>query len=461
MACNRISAEKKAEGKNGEIIYLTKFSMKLFLSIFFIVAFNIIFFHNFIADKLLGDTRTASALLMLLGCLFLTGFENVMKSVFIGTQNVKFTAVSELSEQCIRIFAVVFLLSRFAGQDYGKIAFLIMLGMTFSEIFSVTYLSSVYRKTFLKGKVGDNHVLKKSKKLIESAVLKVALPVSGAALFDNIISSASSVILPKCLETSGLSSSAAIAQLGIISGVAMPIILLPIALISSVATVLLPSISQFMAMGSMDNVRLRIRKAIDATGLIGIPATAAIIPIAPALSRVFFAQEISMNYMFALGIAGILIYYQIMTGSILNGLGMQKKAVFSSVFAECIQLVLTLVLASQPNFRVYGYILAMILSAMSANILNFSSICAFTGLKLKPGRFVFGPLFCGAAIYLWVRFFYYIFIGIVGAQTKAVLGSTLTAIILYFVFLNLIGIKTFDYIKKIQIPKDKLALFYF
>lgn len=72
----------------------------------------------------------------------------------------------------------------------------------------------------------------------------IVLPVTGAAVVNNLLGSASSVLLPQRLMLSGMSRTEALSELGVISGMAMPLLIFPIALISSVCTVLMPEVSR-------------------------------------------------------------------------------------------------------------------------------------------------------------------------------------------------------------------------
>ena len=71
----------------------------------------------------------------------------------------------------------------------------------------------------------------------ENPFWKIVLPVSFSALLANGMASAGAVILPSRLVISGLSRADAVAELGVVSGIASPIMLLPIALLSSLCTV--------------------------------------------------------------------------------------------------------------------------------------------------------------------------------------------------------------------------------
>lgn len=89
----------------------------------------------------------------------------------------------------------------------------------------------------------------------------------------------------------GLTYEQALSALGVISGMAMPLLLLPVALVSSVCTALLPAITAAQAVGAAKRVRALIGRSVSTVGLIGIPATAVLVPLAPRLSELFSASR--------------------------------------------------------------------------------------------------------------------------------------------------------------------------
>ena len=101
----------------------------------------VLLFGDGIAVTLLGDGRCAKAFPFVLLCLALTGVENIFKSLFIGLEQMQYTATSEVGEQLIRIFSVGILLYHYQGEDYGTIAMLIFAGMVVSVVFSALFLT--------------------------------------------------------------------------------------------------------------------------------------------------------------------------------------------------------------------------------------------------------------------------------------------------------------------------------
>lgn len=458
MACSRLASAKNAQGRPEQLRPLARLAVGVFVSIFALCALIVMPFHDFIAGTLLGDDRTAAALPVMLICLFLTGFENIIKALFIGTGRVQFAAVSETGEQIIRFVAVVSLLRVFGGEDYGRIAALIMLGMAISELFSASFLGLLYRKHI--GSLGGKKRVKADPGLWRH-VMDIAAPLSLAAVFINIISSASSVILPQRLMAAGLTSSEALAALGVISGMASPLILLPIALVSALGTVLVPSITAAQARGDEKRVRALVDKTLTVTGLIAIPATAILVPLSPSLARVFFGQSIPLPYMTLLGISAIFSYYQMMTACLLNGIGAQRRAVVAAVCGEILQLALTWVLAAHGELQIYGYILSMVISPIPVVLFNLVSLNRKTGYRLRPWHTFGMPLVCGATVCLWVRVFYSVFLGLVGAQWSAALLAGLSAGALYFVLLSLLGVHVKKYISQRVTRPDALHLLSF
>lgn len=140
-------------------------------------------------------------------------------------------------------------------------------------------------------------------------------PLSASALIGNMLGSAGAVLLPQRLMAAGLDYEQALSALGVISGMAMPLLLFPVAFVSSVCTALLPAVTAAQAVGEQARVRVLTGRAVTTVGLIGIPATAVLVPLAPQLSELFFRQPLTGGYAALLGAAAVATYYQMATGA--------------------------------------------------------------------------------------------------------------------------------------------------
>lgn len=443
MACSRLSAASEARGERGKIGMILRLAFLVFFSACLFCGACLLLGGKWIASDILGDGRCARAFPFMLLCLALTGIENIFKSLFIGLERMQYAATSEVCEQLIRIATVWFLLYQYQGKDYGTIAMLIFAGMVISEIFSAAFLTFLFRNW----KMPDVEQVSMERETVRQFFF-IALPVSASALLGNAISSAGSILLPKRLMVAGLSYEQALSALGVLSGMAMPLLLLPIALVSSVCTALLPAVTGAQATGNCKRVRALVGRAITTVGLIAVPATAVLIPLAPKLSVLFFGQSLSMPYVSLLGATAMACYYQMASGSLLNALGLQHWNVVISVGAELCQVILMYHWCAFPWMGIYGYLIAMLLTGVAAFLLNFIILYRKVGFSLRPIRRFGVPLFCGTALFFWTRVFYRMFSQICYSDITVLVCTVVSVGILYIIVLRLMGIRLLYYLSK-------------
>lgn len=454
MACSRLSAACEACGEKRKIGSVLRMAFHIFFLLCGGCALIVLLFRTSIATRWLGDARCARAFPFLLCCLTLTGIENILKSLFVGLEQMQYTAISEVGEQLIRIVAVFVLLYSYGGEDYSIIAMLIFAGMVCSEIFSALFLTRLFWKSRMQfqGSVAMEWALKKQ-------FLIIAIPLSISALLSNVINSAGSVLLPQRLMVAGLTYEEALSALGIVSGMAMPLILLPIALVSSVCTALLPAIAAAQATQQYQRIGGLIGRALSTIGLIALPATAILIPLAPKLSVLFFHQPLSNGYVFRLGLVAIFSYYQMSSGSLLNALGLQHWNVITAVSSELVQLILLYHWCARPTLGIYGYLLAMTVTGASAFAVNIWILWRHSHFAMKPLRRFGVPLLCAAALFYWTRFFYSFFFTWFRTDWGAILFTLVSAGFLYVIVLRLLGIRLLRYLsRRIERPTTAMPM---
>ncbi len=450
MACSRLSAAAEAKKNYGETKTVLRLAFRVFFALFFICTAVVLFRKNDIASRFLGDSRCAKAFPFLIMCLGLTGIENIFKSLFIGLEQMRYTALSEVGEQTVRIISVGVLLMNYHGNDYGTVAMLIFAGMVVSEIFSAALLTIIFKRSVYASRSSEPP----GKKLLKE-FFKIAMPISASALCSNLISSAGSVMLPQRLMEAGLSYSEALSALGVISGMAMPLILLPVALVSSVCTALLPAVTAAEAVKNNERVCALIGRAVSTIGLMTVPATGVLVPLAPKLSEVFFNQPLTKEYVMLLGMVAVSAYYQMASGSLLNALGLQHFSFVTSVSAELLQLILMYRWCARPTMGIYGYLIAMLVSAVSAFMVNYVILQRRTGFAPSPFRRFGVPFLCGATLFFWTRIFYSLFGRHCANGTVQLIVTISGASALYLMILRMFGVRLLRYLSNRIEPSNK------
>ena len=266
--------------------------------------------------------------------------------------------------------------------------------------------------------------------------------------------------MPSRLVASGLSRTDAVAELGIVSGIASPIMLLPIALLSSLCTVAMPQASRYASGHDKGLLQHFTSQSLFATGIVGIPATALLLPLAPVIARLFFYRAVPVGYFWLIGISAVICYYQMITACLLNGIGKQQFAVMTALSGEVLQLVLVYILAGNPQFRVYGFLIAECIAPLWVALCNLGELVHCGALAVCLRRFVGAPMLCGFAVFLWTRVFYTFFVGWLGSQWPALVCAAMSAGMLYLCLLRLFDIKIERYLSVQSHTRHDFMLFY-
>ncbi len=450
VAVTHVTASLYAHGDFRGIRKLIRFAVLCFLGLLGVMSLPILLLRDGIAEVILGDPRTANALWMILICILLTGIENIFKAMFHGTRQVRFAAISEVGEQLLRIALAWMLLTRYINGDHGFTAFLILLGMTLSEVYSVLFLGISYGAKFLRGQ----KTAAASTQGIRRRFLKIAVPSAFTSVLANVFSSISVVIFPSRLALAGYTRVEAVSALGLMSGMVSPIMMLPYAFVGALCTILMPSISGSIARGDSRDLTRKVDKGIEAAGLLGIPSTAMLLPFIPLLCGLLYGQTVPPSLAAALFIQTISTYYLILTVSILNGLGMQKKVLLLAAAGEIIQFALVWVLTALPALHVYGYILGMLCG--DAVRISAGFICIHRATHTRPRFFHAGivPVACAVILYACARLF---FLGVLGQGASVILAllvSLLLCICVYIILLQLLGVRLWPYLQRVVLHND-------
>ncbi|MBR2224026.1 MAG: oligosaccharide flippase family protein [Christensenellaceae bacterium] len=450
LACTRFASKWKAEKRDGAISSLVHWIFLIFGGLFVVSGSCVWFGRAYISDVLIGDPRVRLSIPIMLICLLLTSIENIFKSIMIGSERVDNAVISELTEQTVRIFAAIVLLELYRTEDVGRTAALIFCASVISEIFSAAIMTGMYLSMLRSIRTLPPKGFRKD-------VCKTVFPVSAAALCNNLIAAAGSVLLPKRLTSTGISSHSAIAELGMITGVAAPIITLPMALITSLCTVTLPEVSA--RSHRPQEMPAFAEKVFRTLGLIAIPFTALLLPLAPVISRLFFYQAVDQGIFLLMGLSCILCYYQIMTSCFLNGCGQQGRNACIVTCGEILQLILVWILTGIPKLRIYGYISAQCIAPLLVSIVNFILLrrCDIVFFKIKT--FLLEPTVCGILMFLWSRIFFSFYTGIMG-QWHALFMTLLSSVIFYLILLRLLDIELSKYMSNIVRSHSFHPMFY-
>ncbi len=447
LGVTRRSARYEALGQTGCVRATLRYSILCYITLFAVAALPVLLFRETLSVHVLGDARTQAALLILLPYMLLTGIENLLKAHFQGVRFILPPIISELSEQALRIAAVIALLFLFPGASPGVSAALILIGMVISELLSVGLLGGWYgaRK---KAAHTAKTPLKSECSGVLRGLIRTAVPVSAAGVFTNLLASATTVILPRRLMLSGLAQGEALSAFGVMTGMTLPLVMMPAALIFPMVSVLVPKLSQACAVGDNADVRRKAAKGLHTTGIIAFGALALLISCGSTIARLLYGQQSAGDFMLPLAFAAFFTFYQIITGAILNGIGRHKLSSVSIVLSSVIHLGFTWFFCALPGVGMFGYVAGDLVSALFGAGLNLYFIMRYTKLSLRVHNWAVRPLLsCLCALfgtYLFIR------MSVSLPELPQTILAVVVCVLLYLVTLWFQGVSLLGYLKRLR-----------
>ena len=384
-AVSTLTAEFHALGRPDAVRQALRRCLLIFFLLVLPLGVIVITASDPISVYLLGDARTRLGLILLVPCILLTGVENLHKHCFYGAGNVRPPAAVEVCEQLIRTVAVLALLIIFLPQSPERTVGLIVTGMVICEIFSSVTLVTLFR-TRMGGCPRPN-----GSTVSWGRIASIAVPVGLTALLGNLMASANSVLIPQRLVVGGMEVSEALSAFGVLTGMTLPLLNMPTALIGAMCLIMVPKLAESAALKDRKTIQRRLDRALLATSALIMPATALLVVVGPTLGRLLFGDPRVGEHILPLAVGTLLCCYQSVLSCALNGVGRQNAAARNSILCGGVQLLFTWFTVGLPGVGLRGYIVGFLVSSVLGLILNLASTIRVTGLRIRLFEWLVSP----------------------------------------------------------------------
>ena len=461
LAISKLVAEYEERGKSGMSLRILKLSLFVLAVIGIGVAALIFVNAEWIAVNILpNEPRAALSLKMIAPAMIFTCIQAVFRGYFQGLQEMVPTALSQITEQFVRvsvIFAALFLLMPYgdeitaagatAGAAIGSCTALVLMLVMFM----------VYRKKQkniscddLKDSVSNSQVLQK--------VLALAIPISIGSLVLPVMQSIDSILVVPRLEAAGMLKSAAYVDYNYLATCVQPIINLPFMITTAVAASLVPNISEALAMKNTEKIRETFANAMQLAVLIVLPATVGLMTLATPIMELLYEKPGAGVAMFwSAAVVLVVGLYQISAGT-LQGMGKAMVPMYSLILGAGIKIVLTYVLTAMPMFGVRGAALGSVIGfavAAGNNVYQVSRQIGWGWLSAK--YHIVKPIISVAVMAILVVASYAGLYGLLGSNGLATLISIMAGGCVYFAVLLAIGGVSLEIIRKVPKVGNKVA----
>ena len=408
VVISKLYSEQQASGNSGRADRLLAISL-VFLGIIGIILFSFFYFgSDWIAGKI-GDPEL-SLLFKVVSIPFLIfPLTSVFRGYFQGKGNMVPTAVSQVSEQFVRVATILFLSALFVQQGYslyfagsGAVFGSVTGGLISIGVLSFFYLKdrdeNPFRHFQVKTLVAD------SAWVIKALVVQgFAISISGMLLI--LFQMADSLNLYSTLLATGMASDDAKTAKGIFDR-GQPLIQLGTIVATSMSLSLVPAISGEKSRNRPAMILQKVRFALKASLVFGAAATAGLYSIIVPANIMLFENS---NGSDVLGVLSAMIFFGsvILTiTSILQGL---NQTVFPAVVilgGFGLKYVLNLLLV--PSEGTMGAAYATLLSMLVVLIVLVARLRIELGQAVLALDFIVKILFASATMAVFLHFYLYI-----------------------------------------------------
>lgn len=330
-------------------------------------------FSENIAVLFLKESRTAPLIRLFALSIPFAGIHSCINGFFYGFQKTGLPALSQLLEQGLRILTLVVLCESILRASMTPLIQVAAVGMVTSEagaaLFSLFYL---YRY-IMKHQIPLRFPAAGKLLSIIRELFSMAWPLTASRVVITLMLALEASYMPEMMARSGLSRAAALGSYGILSGMALPMILFPNAITNSISVLLLPMVSEADEQGKDNTIVKATRRCIKYCCLWGFFCCLGFYFLGPPAAAFLFHNTQAGEYVRSLSFICPFLYLSVTTGSILHGLGRTKITFLAQVASLGVRLGFVFFLIPVQGISAYfsGLLTSQIL------------LCAFYLLALR------------------------------------------------------------------------------
>lgn len=349
----RLTCGQKKEAR--ELLY-TSLICTVFLSC--IITILLQYYAAFIAESFLKDGRCTEFLVLLSYAFPFAAVHSCIAGYYLGGKETRVPAVSQLLEQTVRILSVylIYRIALIQGNRPGVI--IAVAGLITGEIASSLYCLSRIRRGSLLSPLPK---LKMSDFLLHTKeLLFLSCPLTANRVLLNILQSVESVSIPVRLMMYGMVRGDALAIYGVLTGMALPCILFPSAITSSVSTMLLPTVAEVQALNDKREMSSIIQKAVYCCIFLGSACCVFLLAFGGWIGTFLFHSTLAGKYITAMSWLCPFLYTNNTLISIINGIG--KTALSFLINSVSLGIRIASVFLFIPVYGIFGYLWGLLAS---------------------------------------------------------------------------------------------------
>lgn len=455
VAISKNIAEAEVKGDYAEIKKILVVSLAITIGLSLIITPALLLLAPILSTTLFTDERTYYPLMAIAPALPIIAISSVLRGYFQGRQNMRPSAVSQILEQIVRITLIATATKTFLpyGVEYAAAA--AMAASVLGELLSLVYLLTMFKlKKRFKLRKNFFQFVHKGKRTLKE-LMEIALPTMGSRMIGSIAWFFEPIVVAHSLSLAGVLAVNATKQYGALTGYAMPLLMLPSFVTFSLATSLVPAISEANSKNNYKLIEYRLQQALRFVFLSGGLAVIVLYVLADPLMELMYGSAKGSYFIRIMAPFFLLFYYQGPLQAVLQALNLARAAMINSLIGAVVKTAVIFMLASQPAFGITGAALGIIVGFVLVTVLHFATVMKKVAFSFYIGEYLKGFLVMAASGWLG----YWLFENILqdGGLTYRVLISMTGMSVSYLIMLILFGLLKKEELKRIPWIRNFIA----
>ncbi|MDO5382041.1 MAG: oligosaccharide flippase family protein [Eubacteriales bacterium] len=363
-----ISHFTSAQGDKKDFRYLSTATLiTLPLSILFsIICYS---YSDRVAERIILNPECSALIKILCFQIPFSVLHNCICGYYYGCQKTTVPAISQIIEQMIRILSVIIYCRFTLSQGKNISVTYALYGNIVGEISACLYCICAQLITHKKE---NKKPLRPHIKDLP-VIIKYTIPLNLNSLLIHLLESGESILVPAQLIIYGMDRTEALSLFGVLTGMAMPLIMFPTAITNSLSVMLLPKVSNEQGQNDTKKISSTINKTVKLCAHLGIMCSLLFLVYASKLGSIIFEDDRVCTFTTMLSLLCPFLYLKVNLTSILNGLSKTGSTCTASVIGQIIRI--SCLIGLVPRIGLDGYIYGIIVS----NII----VCVILFMKLK------------------------------------------------------------------------------
>ena len=258
-------------------------------------------------------------------------------------------AADQILEQVMKVTLISLLLNYFMPCGLEYICISLILGNIISEILSFVFIYTLYK--FDKRELQR---FKPSKDFFEKRLLKIIIPVGLTSFIRSGLSTIKQVLIPLGFEKNGNTYNQALSNYGLISGMALPLVLFPNIIILAFSGLLIPEFSAFNTKHENEKIIKNAKKVLKYSLYFSTITAILLFIFADEFSYFMYKTSSVSIYVKILAPIVPFMYIDSVVDAILRGLNKHVAVLKINILDLITSIALILILI--PKIGIWGYI---------------------------------------------------------------------------------------------------------